>query len=374
MVKVSTLVPKRQNKNLGRKTKNRVNNESRDTKPILDTFRTIVDTPINIDSSDHPTRSERMWWARVINKRYSWAVSLSLWTYIKKYNNGRHSLKDEKKILRRYARAMYCAHELHQLGDKVTTRFCRAKWCSVCARNRQFKLLSGYIDELNTFKEPYSVVLSFSNVKAKDLGYALDLFSNTLTSIQKSVNHQLQKRGLKVRGCRSLEITYNQKEDTYHPHAHLYLDTKEVALNFQKKWMAKFPKSTYDSGNAIAYAGQVGNYVSPVNTEDKVNAVLEVIKYNVKPIDKGEPIPPHALHTIIEATHGRQMFGAYGLKKTKIETVTIETSNVDWRPPVYTLYNYKEDDGLYVDGDGEVFIHYRPEYEHKKRDIVNDIP
>ena len=71
----------------------------------------------------------------------------------------------DSKLFKSYRATLSCSSVLQQNGKKLTTLYCKNRWCAVCNRIRTAKLIGGYSEQLEEFKEPYFVTLTKKTVK-----------------------------------------------------------------------------------------------------------------------------------------------------------------------------------------------------------------
>jgi len=115
-----------------------------------------------------------------------------------------------------------------------------------------------------------------------------------------------ERHKVKISGIRKIEVTYNSKENTYHPHLHIMIDKRQGA-ELIAQWMDRYPS-----------ASRKGQDTRPVNK----SSFNELFKYNTKILakaGKGFSIYATALDVIMQALHKRRTFQTFGaVKKVKI--------------------------------------------------------
>lgn len=205
------------------------------------------------------------------------------------------SLDRDKK-----ARAVeLCATTLQFATNKNTGKkyllsgmFCRDRLCPVCQWRRKLNIFSGltkifnYIDIENLQKpykqklQPVFLTLTLKNCRPDELPKMLDLMFDSWRKLTK-----IRKINRQVKGFfRSLEITYNPKTQTYHPHIHAILLFER---NYFYKQNAEYMdimdwQSEWKSATGVDY--------EPIIDIRKIygtraKAAAEVGKYTVKDTD-----------------------------------------------------------------------------------------
>jgi len=191
----------------------------------------------------------------------------------------------------------HCARRLQQEDGKVTTKYCKNRWCIVCNRIRTAKYILGYEDELKKLKDPYFVTLTVKNISAKKLHSEIDKMFLVFNKIRKSFIYQKHP----LIGIRKLESTVSEKYRNHHPHFHLIIDGKENALALVNEWLKLY------EGTDIK--GQDFKKADP-------NSIVELFKYFTKMFTKGG-VYTTDLKVIINALKGRRVIQGLGVKKKK---------------------------------------------------------
>lgn len=160
-------------------------------------------------------------------------------------------------------------------GHITGANFCKQRLCPVCNYRRSTLMWHKIHEIVGQFEENKFVFITLTVKNCKD------------TELQSTINHLLQSfRRITNRKTwqknfigyvRGLEITYNSKENTYHPHIHIlavtsaeYYKSDYVDIHTLRKWWTESAEL---------------DYFVQVNIEavkDKNKAVAEVAKYAVK--------------------------------------------------------------------------------------------
>ena len=289
---------------------------------ILDNIETITEPPINkgVPGVSH---EQRKWVRRSKSKAITYLLSVRLSNYLKDIEDQKGlSKEDEIKWAKRYNNSKSCCHVIEQVGEKVTTWYCKQKWCSVCARNKGMKLLNAYKDQIEKLPNLYSVTLTMKSIPGDELSYMIDRMNN----VWRKIREKMHNKGMRPKGVIALEVTHGSKG--YHPHFHILISGMENALIVQKEWLKHFKIE----------AGQGGQEVKKVKNREGFN--LEMFKYAVKSVKDGVMYLPEVMHTINRATFQRKMVRAFGIVKVKIDTPRIEVSKIDWMKKMYMRYTW----------------------------------
>lgn len=203
--------------------------------------------------------------------------------------------------------------------------FCKVRLCPMCSWRRSLKIFGqvskvmDYVDENHNYKYIF-LTLTVKNCYSEDLKSTLDLMT-------KSFNKLSERKAFKqvVKGYfRSLEITYNKDDDTYHPHFHMILAVNDSYFKdtriylTQKNWTNLWKESLKVDYTPIVDVRRL--------RENNGKEVAEVAKYTVKSEDllirdeKGniiENLTDEVVKTLDNALH-RKRLTAFGFKFKEI--------------------------------------------------------
>ncbi len=210
-----------------------------------------------------------------------------------------------------YQSCLHCCEIISQRGDKFTSKYCNTRPCNICNRIRTGKLINGYLRQIDKLPEVYQVVLTIPNCRGIELRGVLENMIKQITLIIRVLR---ERRGILVNGIRKIEVTYNHKTDTYHPHLHLLVDKGYTEI--VDEWLKRFPASVRKA-QSITIADN--------------NSLKELFKYTTK-IAVGKKyemssrqhkieVYSHALDTIFRALHKKRAFQPFGKIKKVSEEV-----------------------------------------------------
>ena len=194
----------------------------------------------------------------------------------------------------KYYRVLDCStfleFRLTTVNDLKLTNanFCKVRLCPMCSWRRSLKIFGQVSKVMDYVEENYNYRYIFLTLTVKNC-YGEDL-RDTLDLMTKAFNGMTRRKAFKqaIKGYfRSLEITYNNKENTYHPHFHMilavdnsYFTQSRIYLS-QENWT-----SLWQSCLKVDYTPIVD--VRRIKADDNQGfgkAVAETAKYTVKADD-----------------------------------------------------------------------------------------
>jgi plasmid rolling circle replication initiator protein Rep len=174
-----------------------------------------------------------------------------------------------------------------------TAYFCRKRDCPICAWRRSLKTfgqttaIMNHIDANYDFKYIFLTV-SAKNVEGRNLSKELDKLIKTFGKLTHSKKFKAVSKGW----FRSLEITRNWEDGTYHPHFHIiicveksYFKNRAAYLN-HSEWTELWRKCYGMDYTPIVFV----QTIKPDETGGIKKAIAEVSKYVTKDIMPDENI------------------------------------------------------------------------------------
>ena len=144
-------------------------------------------------------------------------------------------------------------------------------------------------------------------------------------------------------------ITYNDIENTYHPHFHAIVDGKENAETLVKEWLIRNPNSE--------------SWCQNIRSLDS-GGLMELFKYTTKIVSKskrdGFVIYVKALDVIFQSVHGLRTFQSFGkvrMINEDIDELKAETYDIPYYESV--VWQWKEND-WYSILHGDALTGYQP--------------
>jgi hypothetical protein len=156
---------------------------------------------------------------------------------------------------------------------------------------------------------------------------------------------------LEFNGVRKIEVTYNAKMNTYHPHIHT-LHSGSCGTMFIKEWLKRFPTASIKAQD------------TKQATEGSVN---ELFKYATKILikDKNDKntieVYLPAIDTIMRALQNKRTFQTFGKMKMITEDVEeLQSQNISYLDESYsTFYVWNNENWIDFNND-EPLTNFKP--------------
>ena len=249
--------------------------------------------------------------------------------------------------------------------------FCRVRLCPMCQWRRSLKMF-GQVKKITDkiLESDKSIRFIFGtftikNCNAQDLETCINILNNRfLYLVSKNRNFAPAKK-LKqnlLGYLKAVEVTYNSKDKTYHPHLHVIFAVRNTFFSSSKYYMSKKEWiSLWQKALNVDYKPQTDIRVIKTNTG---KAVAEVAKYPVKtapilslPDDEAVEV----LKTLTFCLHKKRFVSYGGIFKTikqELKLADVETDkdlvNVDieqqerFNAVTAVLFKYNFKFGCYI--------------------------
>jgi plasmid rolling circle replication initiator protein Rep len=243
-------------------------------------------------------------------------------------------LGHEKKSLRMKDCSSYMLFEQSlQTGARrlSVANFCRIRLCPMCEWRKSLKAFRQVSETMDValYRNKNLVPLFLSLTVKNATG---DKLPDALTQMTKAWNklkaHQKFKRVVKG-WFRAIEITYNKKADTYHPHLHAiilvdqsYFEGKDYIHTTE--WVRRWKLALGVDYNPICDIRKV----KMSDGDDRYKSIAEISKYAVKDADyifPSKKMMDKVVGVLSVALHNRRLFALGGLLKT----IAVELKNED---------------------------------------------
>lgn len=205
-------------------------------------------------------------------------------------------------------------------NELVSADFCRQRLCPNCQRRNSLKMYSKFkVVEKDLAEQGYCfihLVLTIKNCEEVEL-------AETVTKLYKASSKFFSDKRIKqgFKGAlRCLEVSYNKRDCNFHPHLHCLVAVKK----------SYFTSRYYLNRDKIAEKWQKllkVDYVPQVwLTRCDDNAVAEVVKYAVKPLElsMSETVRMRVLVALHSALHSRRLVQTYGVVKESLQKNNID--------------------------------------------------
>lgn len=229
---------------------------------------------------------------------------------------------------KQFWKSYHCNNILLQNGTQLTGSLCRKRWCQTCSRIKTAEMVNAYKQPLTELNELYFVTLTAPTVKGRQLSSEI---TKRLKAFQRSKDNLRKNYGIKLNGIRKMEITYNEKEDKYHPHFHFIQQGKAEAEALLNEWLKQFPSASINAQDIQRID----------TTNDK--SFIELFKYATKDVLK-DNTTAYAQYIIYKALEGRRIFQTYGsIRKVKEPQEAKELKELaDFLPYALEIWKYEE--------------------------------
>lgn len=218
---------------------------------------------------------------------------------------------------RKYERLEQCSTYLEFRREKSTkkyklinTNLCRVRLCPLCAYKRSLAVYHNTAGIIKYINEKYSrskylfLTLTLKNVAGSELSNAID----TLTRGWQNLAKQKRIKSIVLGTVRSIEITYNKRTNTYHPHLHVLIHTSaDIYAGRNYISQAEFAER-WRSAAGIDYQPVIDIRRLRHNSGREV---AEIAKYSVKPL-QWDKCAESVIITLDEVLHKRHLLSLSG--------------------------------------------------------------
>lgn len=316
-------------------------------------------------------------------KEKQWAMhkqnNIKLSNFIMQHNQEHHILTDK-----RLEDLINCGNSLIFANlDDGTKRlkqanFCRNRICPMCQWRRSLKTFSQVSKITDQIIKEYKnnvrflfLTLTIKNTFADELKPTLDLLNEKfkyLTSKSRTFAPMKEFKSKCWLGCmKAVEVTYNTRDNTFHPHIHCILAVTKDYFNNSKLYISQNQwRIIWQKALNIDYLPLVNIKAINFNAKLPSKAIAEMSKYPCKSLDifkiKDENMAISVLKTFTDILYKRRFLSFSGIFKEihrKLRLQDIEDSKIDlihvdddnkekYNIVSYSLYKYKLIQGVYV--------------------------
>lgn len=230
---------------------------------------------------------------------------------------------------RKYERLEQCSTYLEFRREKSTkkyklinTNLCRVRLCPMCAYKRSLSVYHNTADIINYVNANYSrskylfLTLTIRNVAGSELSNAID----NLTRGWQNLAKQKRIKNIVLGTVRSIEITYNKRSNTYHPHLHVLIHTtSDIYAGRNYISQAEF-SDRWRSAAGIDYQPVIDIRQLRRNNGREV---AEIAKYSVKPLE-WDKCAESVIITLDSVLHKRHLLSLSGTMREAKRTLKID--------------------------------------------------
>jgi len=257
---------------------------------------------------------------KMYTKYISKGVSISLM----KYN-------PKSKLFKAYKNTSYCAETLvsNDTG-KLTTTYCKNRWCQTCNRIKIAILIKGYYSQIEEFENPCFVTLTLPTCKGNELLERIKLMENAWRFLCNKTKRVPFKRLYNdFKGLRKAEITI-RPNGFYHYHFHVLLDGLEQGEWLISQWLKKFSQASRKS-----------QHIREVDDFGK----MEIFKYAIKCEVKTSNSNAKRYDLVYNSLRGKRTFSAFGgIKKVDVEQAEDDLKSNIQTDMINHVFKWMKDD------------------------------
>lgn len=238
----------------------------------------------------------------------------------------------DSKLTKAYWSTWHCSSILHRKGDKLTSKYCKQRWCIVCSRIRTAQIIKQYLPAFESWEDKVFVTLTVPSCTEEALKDTIGSIKASFEVIRRKMENDFTrgKRDNPLIGVRKLEVTYNPQTGNYHPHFHLIMRDRKTADDLREHWLYLFPEASWDAQN--------------VKQADN-GSCLELCKYFTKLISshsKERLIHVDPLNAIFESVSGDRTFQAYRVPKLPCDKTDDEVENLVAELEIDAVYEWSQ--------------------------------
>lgn len=200
-----------------------------------------------------------------------------------------------------YWNTFHCCKDVwhnKEVSDRYLAKYCKQRWCLVCASIRTAVLINAYQPILAEWKDKSFLTLTVKNCSVEALRSKIKEMNKVFYN---AIQLGRKRKGINVLCVKKMEVTYNDTRKDYHPHFHVIVETREQAEFIQAYWLKHFGK---DEANELCQK------IVPATDA----SMVELFKYFTKIITKNKIIPPENLNEIFCAIRGMHTVRPFGFK------------------------------------------------------------
>ena len=251
----------------------------------------------------------------------------------------------------KYLSSLSCSSLVKQQADnKITSKYCKRPWCTICAPIRTAVRINNYSKCLSELKDLQLTTLTIPNVPDYEIKSSVQHFRKIFKQFRDSFN---KKTGLVFKGVYNFEITYNAKTTLFHPHIHIIHEGLEV-LNIQQR------DGTIKKTNSLINYWLKNEKTAKIVAQDSrpCTDLIEGFKYTSKSVyskridgKKEIVVPVKQLDKMYQQLVGVRCFQPFGIKAQSVEQEDKQMDNL-------TAYELQKPVGSYLWKHHDWFMHH----------------
>lgn len=175
------------------------------------------------------------------------------------------------ELKKSYDNSYHCCSIKYFNGERMTSTYCKTRWCYICNRIRSAININQFASQINDFAQPFFVTLTRPTCFIDELQNQIDEMEKAwrmLYNSSKDKRGDVYKRGIFLKGIRTMECTL-RPNGQYHYHMHMIVDGRFNAEWIVAEWLKRNPQSK-ESAQDVRSANE--------------GALSELFKYAIKMI------------------------------------------------------------------------------------------
>ena len=238
--------------------------------------------------------------------------------------------------------------DIQGIAKVVKADFCRERICHVCAWRRQSKFVAQMLPVIEHLQlrgyDFLFATLTLKNVPYEALEKTIDLLMKGYHKLHRKTKIKRSWEGI----TRSLELTYNEETDTFHPHIHLLIAVKQEYFKNPDLYISQEELcQTWKDILNLDYMPLCD--IRKVN--DTGEAAVETLKYALKPSKNEKALS--AFYNILKGRRLVSFTGVFAQMRKALKLSTIDDLEDDIPQEIkqtrttFTLYKFDVTGGVY---------------------------
>jgi hypothetical protein len=222
------------------------------------------------DSSKETLQKKQ--WSKYVSK----GIALSLMHY-----------NPKSELFKSYRNSTFCNEilETNEVG-KITTSYCKNRWCGICNRIKTARLINEYLPQLEELFQPVFVTVTLPTCIGEELPNRIrEMEKNWRAIYHKTAQVKYRKTNNIFKGIRKAECTI-RPNGLYHYHFHFILNDWAQGEWLVAQWLQHFPQADRKAQD-IRFANEFAfrelfkyAFKAEVKTSNKTNAKRYDLVFN----------------------------------------------------------------------------------------------
>ena len=219
-------------------------------------------------------------------------------------------------------------------SDLIYGNFCKDRFCPHCMYRNMLKKVANLNKAIDVVGGQYIMLtLTVPNVRALDLKDTIKRITHAFSEFYSDERFKGKFKGYQ----RNIEVTYNKKDFTFHPHIHCIINVDDDYYKFSGKYVTRDEvlqiwRNYYHDQSIVSVD------IRKIKDDNLKHSVVEVCKYVTKLSDwVNTPdakfilqVLRHSLHNVKTTTYGGTI--AKALRSLKSEEIELDERN--WKDEI----------------------------------------